>query len=162
MPTLAPPTVLTPDTTKRVYRDPDFGFTFEYPANWWIDAPNLPCRPVPLKGTDVQVRNFTPFLKGAGNLEIFKIEVTVTNDFAGHGTIEEWLARAGKQDVSLSRAQTQALTVSGLPAVRLTWENGAETIAFGKGQWLYRITGFWSTNQYCATFEDFLKSFKVP
>ncbi len=177
-PTEPPTNPVTPVADWITYRNLDVGFSFEYPANWHIEAPDQSCRPLTPTATGIEVRNYnvnTAVERGLLLPEMLRIRISISPSFEKYGTVDERAVRLRGEirapgfsyPPSGSYSPTEHLTVSGLPAVRWTATapmapEGFVEVLIGKGIWFYYITAYPASSQQLATFDRIISSFQIP
>jgi hypothetical protein len=172
-PTEPPTNPVTPVANWIGYHDLDIGFSFEYPANWQVDAPNQSCQLVPPTGTFIVIRNYNysiQVMKGLVTPEMLNIKISVSPDFAQYNTLDNWVAQYRRESTpnpDITYSPVIRFTVSNVPAVRWTVKTPMapeETVevAFGKEQWLYHITAYPLTSLHLDTFDRIVSSFQIP
>lgn len=171
-PTLPPSDASTPVSEWITFREPRFGFSFQYPANWQTE---------PLIGTpsaalsdhaSVVIRNTSEGRRVS--LDDIQITISVGPDLCGYASLDDYLSREGIF-LHSSVSAVEHLTVSGLPAIRLTFiqdapwmqieglsVNGNIEILIGKGAWLYRISVFPLETTQMPAFDRLLSSLQLP
>lgn len=175
LPTLGALYSVEPSERHVRYQDPNLGFSFEYPANWYLegDSPKTAVQ-MAMYGAFATVRSYVVIgmVKGGGVPErAFKMEVTVSSHFAQYGTIENWFKHhAGNLGIRPETALESAFPnlerfqVDGVPAIRLRTKNfdGGDLVAFGSGDWLYVIAAYPGTSVYISTFDEIIATFHMP
>jgi hypothetical protein len=172
-PTEPPTNLVTPVGNWLTYRNLDIGFSFEYPANWQIQAPDQSCRPLNPTGTSIEVRNYnvnTAVEKGLLLPQMLRVRIGVGPYFAQYGTVDQWalqLRHDGTPSPDVSFSPIEHLSVSGLPAVRWTVKaplapEGSVEVLTGKGIWSFYITAYPASSQQLATFDRIVSSFQIP
>ncbi len=168
IPTLSRPKPVTPASTWQTYRDPKFGFSFQYPANWKVDAPTGPSSSNTPVGTDIIVRNFeyTDY-KGPMPSDLLKIEITLLPELDQYGTLDNWVSRRPLFAPETTFGSRETVSVNGIRALRWaakgpTVAEGASVVAMGKGTWVYFFVAFPATSTHIATFDRLVSSFQVP
>ncbi len=172
IPTQVPWTLVTPSAQWQTYSDPGFNFSFEYPANWYIDLPSGPHSPSLPEGTEITIRNFdnSVMRKGTPPSGYLAIQITLLPEFTQSGTIENWLAQQKQQVASMpeiSYSPTEGLTVSNVPALRYTITapmspDGVIQVALGKGKWIYLISAYPANSPTIHIFHSVVAGFRIP
>ncbi len=171
IPTQPPWNIVTPSATWTTYRDPNFGFSFQYPANWHLDAPLGPRLPPLPEGLSLVIRNFdTGLRKGPAPADAIAIQIDLLAELVPVGTVDKWLAQE-KQKVAaypeVSYSAEERLTVNNLTALRYTITSpsapqGRLQVAMGNGRWIYLITTDSPKSPNIATFNQVVASFQAP
>lgn len=170
IPTQPPWNVMTPSATWRTYTDPTFSFSFDYPSNWYLDAPTGPRSPGLPEGTNLQIRNFDLGMrKGVIPPDVLGVEIALLPELAQYGTLENWIVQRGQSNPDATYSPLQEITVNGIRAFRWTVTQPAVptnqtsiAVILGKGKWIYRIGAYPATSTQIGVFERVVSSFRVP
>jgi hypothetical protein len=171
-PTIAPLIILTPSTEWTTYRDPNLGFSFQYPSNWHIDAPaGLTPSEVAAKGTYIIIENYVVngLTKGGVPEDALKIDIAITPEFAQYGNLDIWysdfLKNSQDPDHPIPASQLPSvkhLVINNVPAIRWTGPLEGTHAALGKGKWLYVITAYPTNSRYLSTFDQIISTIQIP
>src|SRR5574341_1225990 len=156
-PTIPPLKVITPASDWVTYRDPRFGFSLQYPANWYFDTKR-----------DFAISNYDPDsmqTKGGSKSDLLKIGIGV-EELARYGTLDNWVAQRKQQYDSnifngvpeFSYSPLEHLTVNNVPAIRWTIKGpmspeGGIQVVLGQGKWLFFLDASPATSNYIPVFD---------
>ncbi|MBI4673531.1 MAG: hypothetical protein HY741_17905 [Chloroflexi bacterium] len=167
VPTVAPLKIKDPSSTWKKYRDSDIGFSFSYPQNWNLDAPNGEKAPKAPEGTDVILQNFDDVdTGGTVSTDQIKIELVV-QAVPDSTSLTDWVAEQQKiyTDAGISYSLPDKIVVDKIPAVR--WKispplapEGIVEVVVVKGKWLYTITAYPAASSQISTFDKIIKTLK--
>lgn len=149
-PTLPPSDASTPVSEWITFREPRFGFSFQYPANWRTELPTGTPSASSGDRAWVVIRNMSEGRRVS--LADIQITISVGPDLCGYTSLDDYLSKEGIF-LHSSISRVEHLTISGWPAIRRTFihqapwmqieglsVNGATEVLIGKGAWLYRIS----------------------
>lgn len=163
----APLNAVTPASNLVLYRDAGLGFTFQYPANWKIEASTASPAQAAAHGTSVRIRNYNDVVrKGGFTPDQLGIDIVVFPELAQYGTLDNWVAkRPLYQDASYG--PQKEIKVGGIRA--LSWTvtgptapDGVALIALAQGQWIYLLSAYPATSKHLGTFNQIVSSLHIP
>jgi PsbP-like protein len=151
---------------RQTYSDPIGGFSFEYPADWFVQG-STPDPAVVAYGVIVSSYN----TENARPIEIspppeeIKIDIGVEPNPDGL-TVEEWIAQrlAGPDEGVVTTSEEQVI-VDGEPAVRRAvsiQETKVLQHLFGHQGKMYFITAYTADSELIGELDGILASFKLP
>lgn len=177
LPTSSRPMLLLSDARTPVsewitFREPRFGFSFQYPANWRTDLPTGTPSAALGDRAWVVIRNMSEGRRVS--LNDIQITISVGPDLCGYASLDDYLSREG-MFLHSSVSAVEHLTVSGWPAIRRTFihqapwmqieglsVNGNIEVLVGKGAWLYRISVIPLGTTQMPAFDRLLSSLQLP
>jgi hypothetical protein len=160
---------LTPATTWTTYTDPNVGFSFQYPSNWFFQGSAwTQSRPSP-NGYGVTIRNYDDKILVARNTHIpeeLKIELGILTGLSNCAGLDDWIARSPQ--VHDTRAHDlRTVTIAARPGRRWTAKgallgDGVLVAAVGQGDRLYLIYGYAANTRYTSVFDHVVQTFRLP
>jgi|GEM_PF-5497303 hypothetical protein len=169
--TLEPVVANAPSDKWVTYTDPNFGFSFQYPSNWYVEAPEKSKNEI--KRVSIVVRNYVEGArKGDKTTEQLKIDIDVDPLPDSTPNLETWAAQLRDPktigpESNFTLNPVENIQIDGMPAVR--WTETAEMIPQGsiivgviKEGRIYVLTGYPATSKYLATFDQILSSLRLP
>jgi hypothetical protein len=170
-PTIPSVNPVTPSDTWITYTDPNFGFSFQYPSNWHIDAPMKPLSPSLGGGIGITIQNYDEVIqKGDKTPDQLKIEIGISPVPAQYTTLDDWVAQekqATASEPDISYSSVEHLLVDNTSAIRWTvrapmMPQGQIRVAFQKGQRLYTIDTYPATSKQLSALDRIVSSFQIP
>jgi hypothetical protein len=172
-PTFAPIIGLPPSDEWITYTNKEFGFSFEYPSNWIIEA-TVKSKNSVIPGYGLIVRNYEDLpTKEDKTIEQLKIDIGAGRTLPDSiPDLTAWAVQhldskvIGSESI-FSATPIENLVIDGVPAVR--WTQTAEMIPQGnvivglvKDNKLYVFSAYPATSKYISTFDRIVSSFQVP
>lgn len=150
------------------YQDPEFDYSFEYPADWFIqttyDTRNMPDIGIP-RSNYVIIWNYSGDLN-AVPADALYMRLYLDPAFCNASTIEQALARL--EPVTEITPLVAREPIAGYPAwqhtVRASYSSAPDMIELlvRRGMWLYRLQAAPANSVQINTFEHLLATFKTP
>lgn len=172
VPTFAPIVGLPPSNEWTTYTNKEFGFSFEHPSNWFIEATEKSPQSVS-KGYGLIVRNYRDYpTKEDKTIEQLKIDIEVMPLPDSTNNLSEWVRhrfdpKVIDNDASFSATPVEHFKIDGIPAVR--WIEKAQMIPQGaviigmiKDQRLYFFWAYPATSKYVSTLDQIVSSLRLP
>lgn len=170
-PTFESVVAVAPSGEWATYTDPNFGFSFQYPSNWYVEAPKKSKQVV--KRVSIIVRNYEEVAtKGDKTIEQLKIDIDVDPLPDSIPNLEAWTAQIRDPNIrgsesSSSMTPVENIEIDGIPAVR--WRQTAQMIPQGsitvgvvKDSRIYVIWCYPTTSKYISTFDQLISGFRLP
>jgi hypothetical protein len=160
---------LTPSAEWATYKDPDLGFSFEYPANLTVDVHNNGLNPKVPMVRMLQVNIFNHPLNDGyyyppGSKESFSVTFFITDSKASTESLKSYAGRKyGDPSIWTVLSLTEEELPNGYPALRLVEQSSARknTLIFIEhGEWVYTLIAH--DSPYNAIFERTLASLVLP
>jgi hypothetical protein len=149
------------------YRDPNFGFSFTYPANWQVDAPAKKSRgKIPDYGYLVTIFNFNNVVaKRDLNPDEIKIDLWLFPKPEDYSTLEAWATTRALFAPETTYSELERFSV-GIKRF-ITWTatgptvpQGASLYALEQPTFIYLIVGYPSTALYILSLDELVRSLK--
>lgn len=175
-PTLAPVLAVAPSEEWLTYTDPNLGFSFSYPSNWYVTAPDsLSPDYVSKKGVAVAIKGYIVEgdTKGGVPQNTIKIDLHAVPEFGEYQTIDSWFSDYQKRelgsaddDPTYSISEPEYMAVESARLVKWTQQGAGEPAgglyaATGKDRWLYFFSTYPATSDYAPLFSKIIETFKV-
>ncbi|MBN1427710.1 MAG: hypothetical protein JXB07_04940 [Anaerolineae bacterium] len=152
---------LTPSGEWTTYTDPNFGYSFEYPSNWFVSN----------NGSSTVVNNLSPGMPPKDTSSRLNIWIGPEEDFANYGSLESCLAaylaepeHAVPPDWIIS--QTSRTLPSGYEVLEMKQKGeftpGALIIFLTNGTQLYEMHVVDMRSHHIAVAEHVVNSFIIP
>lgn len=164
IPTLPRPNPVTPAPEWATYRSPQYGFSFQYPANWYVEEGAI---------TNYDSRNLET--KGLPTPDELRILFGRREELTKYGTLDNWVAQQKQQYDSaifngvpeFSYSSVEHLTLNNVPAIRWTVKGymtpeGIIQVALANGGWLFFFDAYPATSKYIPVFDRIVASFRIP
>ncbi len=161
------PGIQEPSTGWNLYVDPNFGFTFSYPATWMIEAPARMAVPtIPEYGYHIVIRN-SDDVAAKGNLRPrdIKIEVWLFPRPANYMTLEEWAGRRALFAPGTSYGPMKKSMIGPQDAIQWTVvgptvPGGAQLVAVDRPHGILLFVAHPANSLHLSSFETMVRSLK--
>ena len=160
---------LAPSTTLRTYTDPSFQFSFQYPANWLVEASPAVVSELPVQGYGLTIRNYDPpnQLKRDFLPTEIKIKIALQPLPAEYSSSAAWVADRQRLAPGLQIPAVQTVVLDSMVGQR--WiatgpqaPQGVVTVAAARDSRLYVIAAVPASTLHIAAFDDLVRTFRLP
>lgn len=157
-----------PAPTWNVYTDPNFGFSFRYPANWTVDVPTTHVSELPSHGYGVGIWNYNNVpVKRRFNPGEVKVDITILPELNAYGSLDEWVTERQLFAPGTEYSDMRSVEINGLEGLRWvargpTVPEGAMVVALGKDNRIYRFDVVPANTQHISAVEKIIQSFRIP
>lgn len=167
-------TIMTPSATWTTYREPDLGFSFQYPSDWLLEAPTTsrPPEQVATMGTGISLRNFIVGGVPKGNSvppDAVTISIHAFRELEQYGTVENWITQRAQSAPGTTYSPSQQIKVGGIPALRWIATQQSNpiditsiVIVLGKEKWIYKVDVWPATSTHISAFERLISTLQIP
>jgi hypothetical protein len=161
------PAAYEPGDTLTSYRDATFGFSFDYPTNWILDAPTEKIDQ-PLVPYEVFLTNFNPEMQIKNNPpdgSFVSIHIVVYSKPSGDESMERWLRFSYHPDTQFTALEPmtgQKVTMQRWIATGPTLPYELVIVTLNNGANVYSISYGPAKTKYSETVEKVISSFVAP
>ncbi len=149
------------------YLDPNFGFSFTYPANWQVDAPvKKAYSELPEHGYLVTIRNFNNVVaKRDLNPDEIKVDLWLFPKPEKYSTLVEWTATQTLFVPETTYSKTERISIGDKQiiiwtATGPTVPQGARLYAIEQPTFIYLVVGYPSTSLNISALDELVESLR--